>query len=222
MMKPPYIPESHKQYDLLPYSREHGGEVFSYPAELSAIDEMLSDAEGAATEDGRRVSLLIPYGRGSYDEYYEEIEAYAEKYKDINPELSSALLDLEATIRRMNVEENWSVVRYVGKELGSAYGLTPGRCYYWPSSIEHPEYEGVIDDEEFTSYLYPCDADCWEVLEDPTGMAERALAGEADTVHAWTTELFDGDSEDLAKILRESGGQGNQAIDVIQAERTTD
>ena len=67
--------------------------------------------------------------------------------------------------------------------------LTRGRCYYWPCSKERPVYEGVIDDEEFTSYLYPCDAECWEIVLDPTGMAARALAGDADTLHAWYPEM---------------------------------
>ena len=94
--------------------------------------------------------------------------------------------------KRMNVKEDWSVVRYVGHEYDDkprVFGLTRGRCYYWPCSKERPVYEGVIDDEEFTSYLYPCDAECWEIVLDPTGMAARALAGDADTLHAWYPEM---------------------------------
>jgi hypothetical protein len=179
-MKPPYIPEDHKKYNLLPHKREHGGEVFSYPAELDVIDDMLCEAEGQIAEGDNRNSLLVPYGRSSYEEYYAELEAYAEKYKDETPELSALLLNLKRTIQDMNIKENWSVARYIGESCGSLFGLTPGQCYYWPCSIEHPDYEGVIDDEEFTSYLYPCDADCWEILEDPTGMAARTLAGKHD------------------------------------------
>ena len=92
----------------------------------------------------------------------------------------------------MNMKEDWSVVRYVGHEYDNkprVFGLTRGRCYYWPCSKERPVYEGVIDDEEFTSYLYPCDAECWEIVLDPTGMAARALAGDADTLHAWYPEM---------------------------------
>lgn len=182
--KPPYIPEGHRKYDLLPFRREHGGEVFSYPAELNAIDDLLSEYEkNGANEEGQCISLLMPYGKESYREYYNELEGYADKYRPIEPELSNALLVLRDTIKSMNVKEQWSVVRYVGEDRGIGFSLTPGRCYYWPSSFEHPEYEGVIDDEELTSYLYPCDADCWEILEDPTGMAEKALAGGANTVH---------------------------------------
>lgn len=41
--------------------------------------------------------------------------------------------------------------------------------------LDNPVYEGVIDNEEFTSYLYPTDSDLWEILEDPTGMAYRTI-----------------------------------------------
>jgi len=47
----------------------------------------------------------------------------------------------------MNIKENWSVVNYLGETLDGCMGLTKGRYYYWPCSIETPEYEGVIDDE---------------------------------------------------------------------------
>ncbi len=33
----PYIPKIHKKYNLLPFSRKNGGEVFSYPCNLEHI-----------------------------------------------------------------------------------------------------------------------------------------------------------------------------------------
>ena len=36
-------------------------------------------------------------------------------------------------------------------------------------------YCGVIDDEEFTAYLYPTEPSLWEILLDPTGMAYRTI-----------------------------------------------
>ncbi|MCI8467928.1 MAG: hypothetical protein HFJ75_00220 [Eggerthellaceae bacterium] len=158
--------------------------MFSYPAELDAIDELLAEyEESGANGEGCRASLLTPYGKGSYEEYYSELEGYADKYKEIDPGLADALLMLRDAVKALNVKEHWSVVRYVGEGHGAGFGLTQGRCYYWPCSAERPEYEGVIDDDEFTSYLYPCDADCWEILEDPTGMAARALSGDAGAAH---------------------------------------
>ena len=35
----------------------------------------------------------------------------------------------------------------------------------------------MVDDEEFTSYLYPTDPDLWVILEDPTGMAYNTIYG---------------------------------------------
>ena len=38
----PYIPEQHKKYNLLPYCRKDGGEVFDYPSDLiSKAEKML-------------------------------------------------------------------------------------------------------------------------------------------------------------------------------------
>ena len=42
---------------------------------------------------------------------------------------------------------------------------------------ECPEFRGVIDNEEFTAYLYDIDPSLREILEDPTGMAQRTLLG---------------------------------------------
>ena len=34
----------------------------------------------------------------------------------------------------------------------------------------------MIDEEEFTAYQYPTDPSAWEILLDPTGMAQRTLS----------------------------------------------
>lgn len=189
----PYIPRTHKQYNLLPCKRENGGEVFSYPAELKTVEDLLWEAEGLPDDGrGRRKSLLMPYGYASYKQYLDVLRGFASKYCETNPELADVLKWLIGAIRRMNVKENWSVVRYIGHEYDGEHpgsGLTRGRCYYWPCSEEKPVYEGVIDDDEFTSYLYPCDPESWEIVQDPTGMAARALAGDADTLHSWYPEM---------------------------------
>ncbi len=177
----PYIPKEHEAYGLLPRLQAHGGEVFSYPPELNEVEQALFEAEGIV-DDGQRASLIIPYGMSSYAEYFALLDGYAQKHRATRPDLVGALERLAATIRRMNVKEDWSVVRYVGHEYDSdplRFGLTRGRCYYWPCSKEQPIYEGVIDDEEFTSYWYPCNPASWEVVLDPTGMATRTLAGQA-------------------------------------------
>ena len=57
------------------------------------------------------------------------------------------------------------------------FGLTQNKNYYWPTRKDKPVYCGVIDDEEFTAYLYPTEAHLWEILEDPTGMAHNTIYG---------------------------------------------
>ena len=189
----PYIPAAHEEYGLLPYRREHGGEVFSYPAELDYIDERIVELEGDA-ETGERKVKVHPFHVDSYDAYYSMLGDLAKKYEPIDAELSEEIGLIIGVIKSMNVKEEWSVVRYVGDQfegdpLADTHDLTKGRCYYWPCSKAHPVYEGVIDNEETTSYLYPCDPNSWEIVEDPTGMAARALAGDADTVDQWRVEL---------------------------------
>ena len=187
-----YIPEAHKKYNLLPRCTENGGEVFSYPSELaSKIGEMSP-------------GHVIPYGYSSYDEFYTFLDDCISECGMIEGglnELGKLIADYKICIQRMNIKENWSVLRYLGE---SSFDLTHGRYYYWPCSAESPEYEGVIDNAEFTSYLaavtgnepihFETDTNgktghfssdvcfspygekvLWEIAEDPTGMAARFL-----------------------------------------------
>lgn len=178
----PYIPEWHADYGLLPSSVAGGKEVFAYPCELDALDELIREKEDV--DDEKRMRLL-PYRYKSYSEYFSTLRECEERYRESDPELAKAIDTVIELVKAANHKEYWSVVRYTGTHDTGFLGLTQGRCYYWPCSPEHPEYEGVIDDEETTSYLYPCDPSSWEIVEDPTGMARRALAGEADTVDSW-------------------------------------
>lgn len=159
-----YIPEKHRQYDLLPMCRKHGGEVFSYPSSLlNQLEQYLPKEEG-----------MTPYGYDSYEAYYLETDRYAELYFQ-DSEASALYKQFKEEMKRMNVKEDWSVLRYIGKTDDNLFGITNGHVYYWPCSRENPVYEGVIDDEEFTSYWYPTEACDWEILEDPTGMAYRTI-----------------------------------------------
>ncbi len=175
----PYIPAAHREYGLLPRKRASGGEVFACPVELAAIEDWVADLEGDASPDGTRRHHIVPHGLGSYAEYFALLARYARRYREAEPELASALDWLASAVKRMNVKEEWSILRYIGDNeecrLWGEHGLTVGRCYYWPSSHDNPVYEGVIDDAECALCLYPCDPDIWEVVEDPTGMASRVL-----------------------------------------------
>ncbi len=161
----PYLPKEHEAYDLLPFCREHGGEVFDYPDFLRDVSELLDPGEE-----------IFPYGFHSYEEYFSALDAIIAAHA-AQPELAEKLRELRAEMQRMNRKEDWSVVRYVGPSFDPGLSLTSGRCYYWPTSRENPVYCGVVDDEEFTSYLYATDAALWEIVLDPTGMAHRTIFG---------------------------------------------
>lgn len=186
-----YIPIAHQKYDILPMCRKNGGEVFSYSPDLeNEIRELLPGEES-----------VIPYGYKSYEEFEKQLDDYISQYGIEGGKLNrlgQLLTEYKADIKLRNTKENWSVVKYVGKSTSGIGGFTHGRYYYWPCSIENPEYEGIIDDEEFTSYLASIGNDGvyqsledavaddgvkdfvrqnsdWEIAEDPTGMAARHL-----------------------------------------------
>ena len=161
----PYIPKEHEKYDLLPWCREHGGEVFEYPALLDRVSAKVVE---------RKEESLMPYGYMSYEEYFAMLSALQEKYNH-DEELSTLLTQLIEQMIVLNRKEEWSVLQYVGPSDDSVLGLTHRNTYYWPTTKENPKYQGVIDDEEFTSYWHPTEPDMWKILEDPTGMAHRIL-----------------------------------------------
>ena len=186
-----YIPEAHKKYDLLPRCRKEGGEVFSYSSEL----------ESAILDFASKNSHIWPYGFNSYDEFYDYLDyetdnAYAalgdcDRFYTIR----QLIAEYKEDIKRRNIKENWSIVQYVGETIENFF--THGRYYYWPCSEDSPTYEGIIDDEEFSSYvafvgepnteystngevpneitMYTKNSDDWEIVEDPMGIAYREL-----------------------------------------------
>lgn len=157
----PYIPKGHEKYNLLPICRIEASEVFDYPSELM---HTLSE---------RGIEGLEPYGYQSYEEYY----AYLDKKRESLREASDRkLLDnFKRRVIELNNKDVWSVLKYVGDDIDAPCGLTRGRYYYWPCLSNEGVYRGVIDDEEFTAYEYTVDSACWEIVEDPTGMASRTL-----------------------------------------------
>jgi DNA-directed RNA polymerase subunit M/transcription elongation factor TFIIS len=188
----PYIPKEHAKYDILPHCRKSGGEVFSYDCEMEGeISAMLPEGKS-----------VIPYGYYSYEEFYGHLDNLVLKYGVLDGApnaIGVKIHEYKEDIKKRNVKENWSVLKYIGETTDELTGLTNGRHYYWPCSAENPEYEGVIDNEEFTSYLacighsrkayqtfqdavadgvreYAQRGSVWEICEDPTGMAKRALS----------------------------------------------
>ena len=117
---------------------------------------------------------MDPYGYDSYEEYYDIIDYY----KDLRAKTSGEkfLFDqYKIVVKDINRKENWSVLKYTGKTGSIPYGLTEGKTYYWPYSHLYPNHNGIIDDEEYTTYAYPTYPEDWVILEDPFGMAYRRL-----------------------------------------------
>lgn len=163
-----YIPEEHKKYKLLPFKRNKG-EVFEYP-DLTFIENLL---EGYPVQ-------LIPYHFFSYEEYFNNLDEIDACYSRRIIGLHKALEKLRKEMIRLNKKEEWSICKYIGKSTDDAFGLKHNHCYYWPTTKDNPEYHGVIDDEEFTSYFYFLNKEDWEILEDPTGMAHKAIETDMD------------------------------------------
>lgn len=184
----PYIPKEHEKYDLLPFCRKDGGEVFEYPGELIYEAERLLDSS----------ATLMPYNYESYEEYYNMLDSLIEKYSKKN-DVVDKLKEVRNIVWKMNQKEEWSILRYIGASDEGPCGLTNGKNYYWPSRKEKPVYCGVIDDEEFTAYLYPTEPALWEILEDPTGMAYRTLFEKAEGYYS--QEAYDDYMEQIRKDL---------------------
>lgn len=186
-IKKPYIPKEHEKYDLLPFCRQNGGEVFEYPGKL--LDQL---AQYTTEEDN-----LNPYGYESYEAYFADVDRVAKKFSD-QPEAVTLFERFKTRMREMNCKEEWSILKYIGPKEDRDFRLTPGHNYYWPSEKANPVYSGVIDDEEYTSYLYPTDSDLWEILEDPTGMAYNTIYGTGKKVPQKRYEAF---MQQIRKIL---------------------
>ena len=99
----PHIPKEHEKFNLLPYCRRNGGEVFEYPSDLIHEAEQLLDAE----------SGIFPYNYNSYDEYFGCIDKLIQNHND-NAEIVSKLIEVRNAVQSMNQKEHWSVLRYVG------------------------------------------------------------------------------------------------------------
>ena len=164
-----YIPKKHEKYNLLPECRANGGEVFDYPAGLiSEIEKIMGFS-----------NMVFPYGYKSYEEYYASLDEVIKMHEN-DPKLVELLDELKSKVKELNVKEDWSILRYVGEDDGMPIGVTPGMAYYWPTCKSNPVYRGVVNDEEFTSYIYPTESYLWEILEDPTGMAYRTIYEKSD------------------------------------------
>ena len=97
----PYIPKQHEKYDLLPFCKEHGGEVFEYPSRLIGKVNSLIKAE----------DYLYPYGYKSYEKYFERVDCVSEQFKD-DPDKYDLFVEFKKVMLETNCKEDWSIMRY--------------------------------------------------------------------------------------------------------------
>lgn len=77
---------------------------------------------------------LDPYGYDSYETYYAELD---KRKSEVADEVVKALLEkYKARVMELNQKGNWSILKYIGENTDTQFGLTKGRYYYWPCSKE--------------------------------------------------------------------------------------
>jgi len=188
-----YIPESHKKYNLLSNCDGKNTEVIICDEEsdlFHGIWELLPDDEKfmpyADNVDDVADCFFSPY---SYSEYYTLLDNLINKYGDINGEtrnLGDMITEFKDFIEKANIKENWSICRYIGESTDDDTIFINGRYYYWACTKEPLRFYGIIDEDGFTVSVgdkrydyrkpaYPIDGKLWEIVEDPTGIAERLL-----------------------------------------------
>lgn len=156
-------------HDLSSGPTDPGAGLIIEPTAL--LERIEQSTEGMSWQGRSMIDVLLPYSYDSLDDYCQTLARVSHDIPDLR---------LKALLRRyvhettaLNDRSNWSIVRYLGST--TEFHLTHGRDYYWPASPLSPFYQGVIDDECFTAYLYPIDSTLWEIREDPTGMAKATL-----------------------------------------------
>jgi len=86
------------------------------------------------------------------------------------------IADYKAHVQKINIKENWSVLRYIGESTDSILltGFTHGR-YYYMAIDEFKKTYGIFDNEEYYAVGCLLNSDNWEIVEDPTGKARKML-----------------------------------------------
>ena len=168
------IPEKHRKYDLLPVTRDMDFDTIEYTDTRSKLAELLPEG-----------NHLIPYGYASVEAYIRYVEEMANQYAGTEEQREAFRTYIE-DIRRINQKEYWSVLEYIGEEWDEPLRFTPGRAYYWPCDVADPSFLGIVDDQEWTPYIYAPDPEDWKILEDPTGMAYETMYGKDKGKWAWT------------------------------------
>ena len=149
-----YIPREHKKYNILPSSRKGNWEVVSYDSDM--LNQLIDVG----------CDISYPYQPTTLEEYYNEIDNCIKQC----PKIESLLNDYKNDLINRNNKTNWGIVKYIGESNDS---FTNGRYYYVPMFKKNDQViiDGIIDDEEFTSYVEWTDSNFnnteFEVIVDP-------------------------------------------------------
>jgi len=178
-----YIPEVHKKYGLLPEFVERRIEIIIYPTpdDLDVV-EMLPDGESFSQEGFR-----------DYAQYYASLDDLMSRLGVTDGELNDLgkkLSEFKEAVQKINIKENWAVLRYVGESNQSICEFTHGRYYYAAYSIRPFRFYGIIDDEGLPVYrgssifdykrpFIKIDSSDWEIAEDPYGKAVQLIKKKA-------------------------------------------
>ena len=170
----PYVPEGYEKYNLLPGCSKRGGDIHIHPSEMrDTINSLLP-------EDSDGIPYPYFHSFGEYDEYIDELIAEHGLTNGATNELGKVMHEYKALVKEMNNKDKWSVLKYIGESYDNIRafgGFTHGMYYYMTVyTIDGDTYYGIIDDEEYSSSGWCPDKEKWEIAEDPTGIAAKALA----------------------------------------------
>lgn len=159
------IPEKHKKYNLL--ERWKRCEIF---VEDWALKDDLCEllGEECIEKSFESIDEAIMY----YESLKNQIQA---PYKNLAADL---LTEYVRDLEKKNHREVWSVLRYQGSGYGKYNTFETGRYYYMPCIAGEDVFLGVLDDEADLVNWIPITYENWEIIDDPTGMAARVMAGE--------------------------------------------
>lgn len=164
----PYIPESHKEYNVLPRCKDCNCEFFLWDHELLTKIKK---------KTGMLDYMINPYRNyESYEAFLDEMDNWIKKY----PDCKNEIIEYRESVMKMNNKDLWAIVQYLGE---SNFDFTNGNYYYVPMYYEGDELiiGGIIDNEEysaFASWLLTCTnpvdlINDLKIVIDPSGLLKE-------------------------------------------------
>lgn len=135
-----YIPNAHKQYDVLLTCRKYNVEMIVWDNELlKKIQKLTNMTDHEA----------CPYGRySSYEDFLVEMESWLHRF----PNAKQEIIEYKNSVIKMNNKDLWGIVKYIGE---SNWSFTKNKYYYVVMYVENNSWvmENIIDNEEYDAFL---------------------------------------------------------------------